>query len=125
MIDICRRPADAVGCRRPLQRKDVSRWAVDAEEEAEKIPMGFNSEEGLTEMDKNGNVTDGVRVEVMELKPVIIKKAAEERTRGEGQSLFGKMIKCDDFIDIFHRERFTERGAPVDKILVLQQPLEN
>jgi hypothetical protein len=25
----------------------------DAEEEAEKIPVGFNSEEGFTEMDKN------------------------------------------------------------------------
>jgi hypothetical protein len=70
-------------------------------------------------------VADGVRVEVMELKPVIIQKAAEERTRGAGQSPFGKMVKCDDFINIFHRERFTERGAPIDKILVLQQPLEN
>jgi hypothetical protein len=35
------------------------------------------------------------------------------------------MVKCDDFVNIFHGERFTERGAPVDKILVLQQPLGN
>jgi hypothetical protein len=48
---------------------------------------------------------------MMELKPIIVKKAAEERTRGEGQSPFGKMVKCDDFVNIFHRERFTERGA--------------
>jgi hypothetical protein len=61
----------------------------------------------------------------MELKPVIIEKTAEERTRGEGQSLFGKMVKCDDFVNIFHEKRFTERGAPVDKILFLQQPLGN
>jgi hypothetical protein len=97
----------------------------DAEEEAEKIPEGFDSEESFTEMDKNRNVADGVRVEVIELKPVIIKKAAEERTRGEGQSPFGKMVKYDDFVNIFYRERFTEKGAPVDKILVLQQPLGN
>jgi hypothetical protein len=56
-------------------------------------------------------VANRVLVEMMELKPIIVKKAAEERTRGEGQSPFGKMVKCDDFVNIFHRERFTERGA--------------
>jgi hypothetical protein len=96
---------------------------LDAEEEAEKIPVGLDSEEGFTEMDKNRNVANRIWVEVMELKAVIIKKAAEERTRGVGQSPFGKMVKYDDFVDIFHRERFTVRGAPIDKILVLQQPL--
>jgi hypothetical protein len=29
----------------------------------------------------------------MELKPVEIKKAPEERARGEGQTPFGKMVK--------------------------------
>jgi hypothetical protein len=53
-------------------------------------------------------VANRVSVEVMELKPIIIKKATEERTRGEGQSPFGKMVKCDDFVNIFHGERFTE-----------------
>jgi hypothetical protein len=82
--------------------------------------VGLDSEKGFTEMDENGNMADGIRVEVMELKPVIVKKAMEERTRGEGQSPFSKMVKCDDFVNIFHRKRFTERGAPVDKILILQ-----
>jgi hypothetical protein len=45
--------------------------------------VGLDSKEGFTEMDKDGNVVDGVRIEVMEFKPVIIEKAAEERTRGE------------------------------------------
>jgi hypothetical protein len=35
------------------------------------------------------------------------------------------MVKCENFIYIFHGERFTKRGAPVDKILVLEQSLEN
>jgi hypothetical protein len=52
--------------------------------EAEKIPMGFSSEESFTEMDEDGNMENGIRVEVMELKPVDIKKATEERARGEG-----------------------------------------
>jgi hypothetical protein len=110
----------------PYNRKFFrGRLGFDAEEEVEKIPVGLDSEEGFTEMDKNGNVADGIRVEVMELKPVIIKKVTEERTRGEGQSPFGKMVKYDNFINIFHGKRFTERGAPVDKILLLQQPLGN
>jgi hypothetical protein len=81
--------------------------------------VGFDSEKGFTEMDKNGNMADGIRVEVMELKPVIVKNATEERTRGEGQSPFSKMVKCDDFVNILHGKRFTERGAPIDKTLLL------
>jgi hypothetical protein len=95
------------------------------EKEAEKIPMGFDSEEGFTEMDKDCDMANGIRVEMMELKHVVIKKATEKRARGEGQTPFGKMVKCDDFVYIFHGERFAKRGAPVDKILVLEQSLGN
>jgi hypothetical protein len=95
------------------------------EKEAEKIPMGFDSKEGFTEMDEDCNMANGIRVEMMELKPVEIKKATEKRARGEGQTLFGKMVKCDDFVYIFHGKRFAKRGAPVDKTLVLEQSLGN
>jgi hypothetical protein len=61
----------------------------------------------------------------MELKPVEIKKASEERARGEGQTPFGKMVKYDNFIYIFHRKRFAKRGAPVDKTFFLKQILGN
>jgi hypothetical protein len=96
------------------------RLGFDTEEEVKKILVGLDSKKGFTEMDKNGNMANEIRVEVMELKHVIIKKATEERTRGESQSPFGKMVKCDDFVNTFHGKRFTERGAPVDKILLLQ-----
>jgi hypothetical protein len=56
---------------------------------------------------------------MMKLKPVVVQKASEEGTRGEGQPPFGKMEKCDDFVNIFHGKRFTIRGAPVDKVLFL------
>jgi hypothetical protein len=55
-----------------------------SEKEAEKIPMGFDSEEGFTEMDEDCNMANGIQVEMMELKPVEIKKAMEKRARGEG-----------------------------------------
>jgi hypothetical protein len=97
----------------------------DSEKEVEKIPMGFNSEKSFAKVNKDENMANEVRVEVMELKPVIVKEATEKRTRGEGQTPFGKMVKYDDFINIFHGERFAERGAPIDKILVLEQSLRN
>jgi hypothetical protein len=80
----------------------------NSEEEAEKIPVGFNSEKCFTKVNKDGNVANGVRVEVMEFKPVIVKKATKKGARGEGQTPFGKMVKCDDFVNIFHGERFAE-----------------
>jgi hypothetical protein len=43
----------------------------------------------------------------MELKPIIINKATKEGTSGEGQSPFGKMEECDDFVNILHGERIT------------------
>jgi hypothetical protein len=87
--------------------------------------VGFDSEKCFAEVDKNGNMINGIRVEVMELNPVIIKKATKEGTSGEGQSPFSKMEECGDFVNILHGERFTERGAPIDKVLLLQQPLGN
>jgi hypothetical protein len=87
--------------------------------------MGFDSEEGFTEMDKDCDMANGIRVEMMELKLVVVKKTMKKRIRGEGQTPFGKMVKCDDFVYIFHGERFAKGGAPVDKILVLEQSLEN
>jgi hypothetical protein len=85
--------------------------------------MGFDSEERFTEMDKDCDMTNGIRVEMMELKPVVVKKTTKKGTRGEGRTPFGKMVKYDDFIYIFHGKRFAKGGAPVDKILVLEHLL--
>jgi hypothetical protein len=95
------------------------------EKKVEKIPMGFDSEEGFTEMDKDCDMANGIWVEVMELKPVVVKKTPKERARGEGQTPFSKMVKYDDFIHIFHGNWITKRGAPVDKTLLLEQSLGN
>jgi hypothetical protein len=63
------------------------------EEKVEKIPIGFNSKESFTKVDENSNMADRVRVEMMELKPVEIKKATEEGTGGEGQTSFSKLVE--------------------------------
>jgi hypothetical protein len=55
--------------------------------------MGFNSKESFTKVDKDGNVADRVRVEMMELKPIEIKKATEEGTGGESQTPFREIVE--------------------------------
>jgi hypothetical protein len=96
-----------------------------SEKKAEKIPVGFNSKKSFAKVNEDSNVTNRIQVEVMELKPVELKKAPKERTRGEGQTPFGKKVKCDDFVHIFHRKRFAKRRAPVDKTFFLKQTLGN
>jgi hypothetical protein len=56
-----------------------------SEKEAEKIPMGFNSEEGFIEMDKDCDMANGIQVEMMELKPVVVKKATKKEQEGSAR----------------------------------------
>jgi hypothetical protein len=98
---------------------------LSSEKKSKQILMGFNSKKSFAKVNEDGNAANRIRVEVMELKPVVEKKAPEERARGEGQTSFGKMVKCDDFIHIFHRNWFAKRGAPVDKTFFLKQTLGN
>jgi hypothetical protein len=53
-------------------------------------------------------MANGIWVEMVELKPVVVKKATEKRARGEGQTTFSKMVECEDFIYILHGERFVK-----------------
>jgi hypothetical protein len=82
--------------------------------EIEKIPVGFDSKKGFAKVNEDSYMANRIRVEVMELKPVVVKKASKERARREGQTPFGKMVKCDDFFYIFHGKRFAKREAPVE-----------
>jgi hypothetical protein len=55
------------------------------EKEAEKIPMGFDSEEGFTEMDEDCDMANGIQVEMMELKLIEIKKAMKKEQEGRAR----------------------------------------
>jgi hypothetical protein len=67
----------------PHYSKFFRGWlGFDVEEEAEQIPVGFDSEKCFAEVDENGNTANGIRVEVMELNPVIVKKATKKEQVG-------------------------------------------
>jgi hypothetical protein len=40
--------------------------------------MGFNSEEGFTKVDQNGDMADRVGIEVLQLNPIEVEKATEK-----------------------------------------------
>jgi hypothetical protein len=61
----------------------------------------------------------------MELKPVEIKKATEERTSGESQTPFREMVEWNDFVYILHGKKLAKRRAPIDEIFSLKQTLIN
>jgi hypothetical protein len=54
----------------------------DTKEEAEKIPVGFDSEESFAEIDENRNVVDRIGVEVMKLKPIVTEGPGRRNKRG-------------------------------------------
>jgi hypothetical protein len=58
---------------------------------------------------------------VLQLNPIEIKKATEERTSGEGQTPFRKSTKGYDLVDVFPRERIAKGKALIDEISLLKQ----
>jgi hypothetical protein len=107
------------------ERLERSRLWFQTEEIPEKSPVRLDSEESFAEVDEDGNMANGIGIQLMELDSIEIEKALEERARGEGQSPFGKMVKCDDFVNIFHGKRFTKRRTPFYQVLPLKKTLRN
>lgn len=60
------------------------RLRAEAEEVAEEIEMGFNAKESFTEMDKNRNIDDGIRIQMMDLNPRVEKKGRERSQKRGG-----------------------------------------
>lgn len=56
-------------------------WAHN-EQITEDVEVGANSQEGLVEMNVDGNMKKGVRVEVNKVKPVELEKPPEEGAAG-------------------------------------------
>ena len=60
-----------------------------------KTEMGENPEIGLTQMDKDGNLQDRIRVQVGQVQIVEIKEAIEERRYGKSKTV-DKKRNIDD-----------------------------
>jgi hypothetical protein len=72
-------------------------------------------------MDENGDMADRIRVEVLQLNPIVVEKTMEEGASGEGESPFRERVERNDLIDIFHGKWIAKRKAPIDEIPYLKQ----
>jgi hypothetical protein len=66
----------------------------------------------------------GIWVEMMELKPVVVKKTPKNGARGEGRTPFSKIVKSDDFVYIFHGKGFRNEGRQLTRFLSWSNPSE-
>jgi hypothetical protein len=85
--------------------------------------MGLDAHKCFAEMDEYRNMHDGIWVEVVELKTIVIKKATEKVTGGEGQFPFNKILKQDSLVDILVRIRLMERRALLNNMPFLKMTL--
>ena len=75
-------------------------WALlglDIEVVFEEGSMGRNAEEGLTEVNKNGNLQDGVRIQIYQFDLVEVEKAAKEVAGGESKPVLDELLKDHRF----------------------------
>jgi hypothetical protein len=73
----------------------------EIEEVAKEVELGFYPQEGFIEMNKDGNMENRIRVEVMELDTIIEEKTVKEIRYGEGQSVLNKILKQNNLLSPF------------------------
>jgi hypothetical protein len=91
----------------------------EMEEVAEEVEVGFYSQGGLIEMNKDVNVENRIGVEVMEWDTIIEEKTAKEIRCGEGQSALKKMLKQNHLLSPLIWSLITSGRAPLDNLIGL------
>ena len=91
------------------------------EEILEKIEVGLNPQESFTEMDKNRDVKNRIRGQVMHLNPPAMKKAPEEIRNRKTEASKNMTKKNNRFVSLLMRKRLPIRTPPMDNILGLKK----
>jgi hypothetical protein len=74
--------------------------------------MGENPEVGLTQMNKNGNLQDRIRVQVCLVQIIEIKETMEERRNGESKAADKKRNIDDGLMGVLHRNSDPTTNPP-------------
>jgi hypothetical protein len=77
-----------------------------------KAEMGKNPEIGLTQMNKNGNLQDRIRVQVGQVQIVKVKETAEERRNGKSETTDKKGNIDDELMSVFRRNSNSAANPP-------------
>ena len=85
--------------------------------------MGLDPQESFAKMDKNGDMQNGVRGQVMHLNPPMMQKTSEEIWNGKAEASKNMGVKNNRFIHPFMRKGFTIRSPPMDNVSGLKKML--
>jgi len=85
--------------------------------------MRLDPQESLTEMDKDRNMKNRIRGQVMYLNSLVVKKASKEIKNRKPEASKNVRIENDRFTCFFTRKRFTNRSPPMDFLLRLKEIL--
>ena len=87
----------------------------------EKIKVGFNPQKSFTQMNKDRDVKNRVRDQMMHLNPPMMKKAPEEIRNGKIEAPKNMGMKNNRFIEPLMRKRLPIRSPPMDHVLGLKK----
>jgi hypothetical protein len=100
-----------------------TRLGLYSEKFPEKDLVGFDPQEGFTEVDEDRGVEDTIRVEVEVLDAVVLQEPLEEITCGERQPSLREPRKHGDLIWILlHGIRISRGGTPHVDFLLPNKP---
>ena len=87
---------------------------LQMEEISKKIEVGLDPQESFTEMDKDRDVKNRIRGQVMHLNPPAMKKAPEEIRNRKTEASKNMTKKNNRFVSLLMRKRLPIRMSPMD-----------
>ena len=89
----------------------------------EQDEVGLDPQESFTKMDKDQNVKNRIRGQVMHLNPPMVKKAPEEIRNGKTEAPKNVRKKNNRFVCSLVRKRLPIGTPPIDQVLGLKKML--
>ena len=93
------------------------------EEILEKIEVGLDPQESFTKMDKDRDVKNRIRGQVMHLKPPMVKKTPKEVRNRKTKTTKNMGMKNNGFTQPFMRKRLSLGSPPMDLLPGLKKVL--
>ena len=78
------------------------------------IEVGLDPQKGFTQVNKNRDVEDGIRGQVMHLNPPVVEEATEKIRNGKIVAPENMRKKNDRFVSSLMRKKLLHRSAPMD-----------
>ena len=85
------------------------------------VKMGLDPQESFTQVDRNRDVENGVRGQMMHLNPPMEKEAPEEIENRKTEAPKNMRKENNRFVSSLMRKRLPHRSTPIDHFLRLKK----